>query len=90
VLTLDPGDECAWYNLGLVAQNQNHPTKAIVDYQQALKADRRDTSAMYNEAIALEPSNRQKAHRAQRAQGRKARKALLGSRAHKVRWARKG
>jgi Tfp pilus assembly protein PilF len=61
VLALDPGNYDAWYNLGLIAQTQNDPKAAISDYQQALKSNPRDTSAMYNEAIALEPTDRQEA-----------------------------
>jgi Tfp pilus assembly protein PilF len=61
VLTLVPGNEYAWYNLGLIAETENDPTQAISDYQQAIKADPRDTSAMYNEAITLEPTDRQQA-----------------------------
>lgn len=61
VLTLDPANADAWYNLGLIAQTQNDPSKAIADYQQAVRANPQDTSAMYNEAIALESTNRSQA-----------------------------
>lgn len=61
VLSLDPGNVYAWYNLGLIAQTENNPKTAISDYQQALKSDPKDTSAMYNEAIALEPTDQQRA-----------------------------
>jgi len=61
VLVLDPGNEFAWYNLGLIAQTKNNPKAAVSDYQQAIRSDPRDTSAMYNEAIALEPTDRSQA-----------------------------
>jgi Tfp pilus assembly protein PilF len=61
LLGLDPGNEYAWYNLGLIAQTENNPKTAISDYQQALKTNPRYTSAMYNEAIALGPTDRQEA-----------------------------
>jgi len=59
VLSLDPGNQYAWYNLGVIAQAQNHAKTAVSDYQQAIMSNPRDTSAMYNEAIALEPTNKQ-------------------------------
>jgi len=61
VLTIDPTNLYAWYNLGLIAQTENDPSRAIVDYQHALKTDPEYTPAMYNEAIALEPTQRQEA-----------------------------
>jgi Tfp pilus assembly protein PilF len=61
VLTLDPGNYYAWYNLGLIAQTQDNSKAAVSDYQQALKIDPQDTSAMYNEAIVLEPTAAQEA-----------------------------
>src|SRR5262249_51579091 len=61
VLSLDPGNKFAWYNLGLIAQTQNDPAAAIAAYKHALESDPRYTSAMYNEAIALEPTDRQQA-----------------------------
>jgi Tfp pilus assembly protein PilF len=61
VLALNPGNPYAWYNLGLIAQTENDPKTAVTDYQQAVKSDPSYTPAMYNEAIALEPSDGQAA-----------------------------
>ncbi|MBV9367520.1 MAG: tetratricopeptide repeat protein [Solirubrobacterales bacterium] len=54
VLVIDPANKYAWYNLGLIAQEQNQASKAIADYTRAISIDARYTPAMYNQAILLE------------------------------------
>jgi len=54
VLVLSPGNKFAWYNLGLLAEVQNHPSAALTYYSNALTTDPRYTPAMYNKAILLE------------------------------------
>ena len=54
VLVISPGNKFAWYNLGFIAQVQNHPSAALADYSKALATDPKYTPAMYNEAILLE------------------------------------
>lgn len=54
VLVLSPGNKFAWYNLGLLAEFQNHRSAALTSYSRALASDPRYTPAMYNKAILLE------------------------------------
>jgi tetratricopeptide (TPR) repeat protein len=54
VLVLSPGNKFAWYNLGLLAEVQNHQSAALTYYSNALTTDPRYTPAMYNKAILLE------------------------------------
>ena len=61
VLVLSPRNEFAWYNLGLIAQMQNHSSAAIADYSEAVAADPTYTPAMYNKAILLEGIDRESA-----------------------------
>lgn len=57
VLLLDPKNTYAFYNLGLLAQEQNKTATALSYYNKALSADRTYTPAMYNKAIILEGSD---------------------------------
>jgi Flp pilus assembly protein TadD len=57
IIVLSPKNKFAWFNLGVIAQTQSHKDEAIKDYDQALVADPKFTSAMYNKAILLESSN---------------------------------
>ena len=57
LLAIDAKNKYALYNLGLIAQIQKNTKSALSYYQQAVKLDPKFTSAMYNEAIVLEPSN---------------------------------
>lgn len=61
ILAIDPTDEYALYNLGLIAQIRGEDDQAISYYQQAIETDPRFTSAMYNEAILREASDRAQA-----------------------------
>ncbi len=54
VLVLSPNNKFAWYNLGLIAQVQNHASEAVADYSKAVSIDPKYTPAMYNKAILLE------------------------------------
>ncbi len=54
VLVLSPNNKFVWYNLGLIAQVQNHFSPALADYSKALAIDPKYTPAMYNKAILLE------------------------------------
>lgn len=54
VLVLSPNNKFAWYNLGLIAQVQNHGSEAVADYSKAVSIDPKYTPAMYNKAILLE------------------------------------
>ena len=57
VLVVSPNNKFAWYNLGLIAQVQNHAGPAVAAYTKALTIDPRYTPAMYNKAILLERTN---------------------------------
>lgn len=57
LLVLSPANKFAWYNLGLIAQVQNHPSAAVADYSKAIAGNPTYTPAMYNMAILLEASN---------------------------------
>jgi Tfp pilus assembly protein PilF len=51
VLTHDPQNKYAYYNLGVVAQTQNQPGPAENDYRLALAIDPNFSSALFNLAI---------------------------------------
>ncbi|MER7045425.1 tetratricopeptide repeat protein [Streptomyces jumonjinensis] len=53
VLTLDPKNKLAWYNLGVLAQNEGHRADAHKAYDAALKTDPSYTSALFNKALLL-------------------------------------
>ncbi|MFG2985723.1 tetratricopeptide repeat protein [Streptomyces sp. NPDC048258] len=55
-LELDPGNKLAWYNLGVIAQQDGRPSDARDAYDKALKIDPKYTSALYNEAVLLKSS----------------------------------
>jgi tetratricopeptide (TPR) repeat protein len=54
VLVLSPNNKFAWYNLGLIAQEENHASESVADYSRAVSIDPKYTPAMYNKAILLE------------------------------------
>ncbi|MDX3755817.1 tetratricopeptide repeat protein [Streptomyces sp. AK02-04a] len=56
VLELDPHNTFAWYNLGVIAQQEGRTADARAAYDKALKIDPKFTSALYNEAILLRRS----------------------------------
>ncbi|PBC61542.1 hypothetical protein BKI49_23410 [Streptomyces sp. Tue6028] len=57
VLELDPGNKYAWYNLGVMAQQDGRTADARADYDKALKSDASFKSALFNEAILLKTSD---------------------------------
>jgi Tfp pilus assembly protein PilF len=57
VLTLDPNNVYAHYNLGLIAQNRNETQQAIKSYDAALAIDDTYAPALYNRAILTEPTD---------------------------------
>ncbi|MEU5398046.1 tetratricopeptide repeat protein [Streptomyces sp. NPDC005963] len=57
VLALDPKNKFAWYNLGVLAQNEGRPGDAHKAYDAALKTDASYTSALFNKALLLEKSD---------------------------------
>jgi Tfp pilus assembly protein PilF len=61
ILAVDPKAKYALYNLGLIAQIQGDTAGALDYYQKAIDVDAKFTSAMYNQAIVLEPTDRAKA-----------------------------
>ncbi|MFE5856145.1 tetratricopeptide repeat protein [Streptomyces sp. NPDC056500] len=54
VLALDPKNKFAWYNLGVLAQNEGRQADAHHAYDAALKTDSSYTSALFNKALLLE------------------------------------
>ncbi|WP_405700787.1 tetratricopeptide repeat protein [Streptomyces sp. NBC_00069] len=56
VVELDPRNKLAWYNLGVIAQQDGKAADALVSYDKALKIDPSFTSALFNEAILLKPA----------------------------------
>lgn len=54
VLALDPKNKFAWYNLGVLAQNEGRQADAHHAYDTALKTDSSYTSALFNKALLLE------------------------------------
>ncbi|SFG61772.1 tetratricopeptide repeat protein [Streptomyces mirabilis] len=57
LLKLDPRNKVAWYNLGVIAQQDDEPDDARTAYDKALKIDPSFTSALFNEAILLKSSD---------------------------------
>ncbi|MFF4956804.1 tetratricopeptide repeat protein [Streptomyces sp. NPDC001222] len=57
VLDLDPHNKIAWYNLGVLAQQEGKTADARADYDKALKLDPKYGSALYNEAVLLKSSD---------------------------------
>lgn len=56
VLSIDPRNLYAWYDLGVIAQAKSDAALALSYYDQALASDGTYTPAMYNKAIVLENS----------------------------------
>ncbi|MCH5676000.1 tetratricopeptide repeat protein [Streptomyces gilvus] len=56
ILKLDPHNKIAWYNLGVLAQQNDNTADAREAYENALKVDPHYASALLNEAILLRPS----------------------------------
>ncbi|AZK96992.1 MULTISPECIES: tetratricopeptide repeat protein [Streptomyces] len=61
VLALDPENKLAWYNLGVLAQDQGRRSDAHRAYDAALKADSAYPSALFNKALLLKASDPDKA-----------------------------
>ncbi|MQS36005.1 tetratricopeptide repeat protein [Streptomyces katsurahamanus] len=61
VLALDPKNKLAWYNLGVLAQNEGHRADAHKSYDAALKTDPSYTSALFNKALLLKTDDPDKA-----------------------------
>lgn len=57
VVTLDPGNKLAFYNLGLIEQNQNNLTAAETEYRKAIAIDPAYAPALYNLGIIVADSN---------------------------------
>ena len=57
MLAIDPGNTLANYNLGVLAQQAGDDATALSYYDAALETDPNFTSAMYNKAIILEPTD---------------------------------
>ncbi|MGL5849386.1 MAG: tetratricopeptide repeat protein [Phycicoccus sp.] len=57
VLTLDPDNKFALYNLGLLAQTRKDTRGALTFYDRALAADPGYQPALYNKAIVLEATD---------------------------------
>lgn len=56
VVELDPQNKLAWYNLGVIAQQDGKQAEALASYDNALKIDPSYTPALFNEAILVEPA----------------------------------
>lgn len=57
VLSLDPQNKVAWYNLGVIAHQDGRAAEAQRAYDKALKIDPAFSSALYNEALLLESTD---------------------------------
>ncbi|MGW5475944.1 tetratricopeptide repeat protein [Streptomyces sp. NPDC004008] len=57
VLDLEPHNKTAWYNLGVLAQQEGRTAAARAAYDKALKLDPKYASALYNEAVLLKSSD---------------------------------
>jgi Tfp pilus assembly protein PilF len=57
VLTIDPGNKFAYFNLGIIATMEGSVEDAIANYDKALETDPSYTPAMFNRAILLEPTD---------------------------------
>ncbi|MGW8783422.1 tetratricopeptide repeat protein [Streptomyces sp. NPDC055796] len=51
---LDPRNKLAWYNLGVIAQQEGRTADAVASYDKALKIDPAFPSALFNEAVLIE------------------------------------
>jgi len=56
VLELDPRNKVAWYNLGVIAQQDGRTADARAAYDEALKIDPKYPSALFNKALLLKSS----------------------------------
>nr|WP_260860189.1 tetratricopeptide repeat protein [Streptomyces cupreus] len=56
VLEIDPHNKIAWYNLGVIAQQDGRTADARGAYDKALKIDPKYPSALFNKAILLKSS----------------------------------
>ena len=54
VLEIDPRNKIAWYNLGVIAQEDDRKADARRAYDKALESDPKFTSALFNKALLLE------------------------------------
>ncbi|MFE9934463.1 tetratricopeptide repeat protein [Streptomyces sp. NPDC005533] len=57
VLTIEPDNKLAWYNLGVVSQQSGRPADALKAYDAVLKIDPKFTSAIFNQAMLLKTTN---------------------------------
>jgi tetratricopeptide (TPR) repeat protein len=53
-LALDPDNKYAWYNLGVIAQQQSDPAAAVNDYDHAIQIDPNYSPALYNKALTVQ------------------------------------
>ncbi|MEU9172530.1 tetratricopeptide repeat protein [Streptomyces sp. NPDC048420] len=61
VLEMDPENKVAWYNLGVIAQQDGRTTDARAAYEKSLRIDPKYTSALFNEAVLLKSSEPERA-----------------------------
>ncbi|MFC9278891.1 tetratricopeptide repeat protein [Streptomyces collinus] len=57
VLEADPKNKQAWYGIGLIDQGYGRTAEARKDFDKALEADPRFTSALYSESFMLRSSD---------------------------------
>ncbi len=57
IVSADPDNKLAWFDLGYLCQVRGDRGTATTDYDRALAIDPNYTPAMYNKAILLESSN---------------------------------
>ncbi|MFE4517616.1 tetratricopeptide repeat protein [Kitasatospora sp. NPDC056783] len=57
VLELEPGNKLAWYDLGVIAQQNNRSAEALAAYDSALRTDPDYQPALFNKAILLGPGD---------------------------------
>ncbi len=55
VLELDPRNKVAWYDLGVIAQQEGRAGSAHQAYDEALKIDPKYAPALYNKAVLVKP-----------------------------------
>ncbi|KJY24107.1 hypothetical protein VR46_42860 [Streptomyces sp. NRRL S-444] len=56
-MNVNPASKLAWYNLGVIAQQDNKTADARAAYDHALKIDPNFESALYNKALLIESSH---------------------------------
>ncbi|WP_437056772.1 tetratricopeptide repeat protein [Streptomyces sp. enrichment culture] len=56
VLELDPDNKTAWYNLGVIAQQEGRTADARAAYDKVLKIDPKYWSALYNKSFLVKSS----------------------------------